>query len=115
MAEQVVEINVREDSRYKDLTSKWWQAGYTVLSDTAHVKYILIDFRDGIEIIVSKVVHSFGARYYVSVPRKRVATSMLVSLTDTSNTKCELLHGHVVLLPEEVLTIAEVLQDVGDF
>lgn len=134
---KVVEINTPEDQCYGHITSRWWQAGYTVLFDTPYVKYISIDFGDGInkDVVVSKIVHPFGVRYYVSVLWKRSATSMLVSLTDTSNTIFNLLHEHSVgfmckkgtefaevcyqkiklLRVEEALTIAEVLRDLGDF
>lgn len=134
---KVVEIIAPEDHRYGHITSRRWQAGYSVLFDTPYVKYISIDFGVGndADVVVSKIVHPFGVRYYVAVPGKTSATSMLVSLTDTSHTIFNLLHEHSVsfmckkgtefaevcyqtiklLQVEEALTIAEVLRDLGDF
>ncbi len=132
---KVIKVSAPEDRRYGHTTGTIWDAGYTVLFDTPYVKYISIDFLDGIEIIVSKIIHPFGVRYYVSVPWKMVSTSMLVSLTNTSDTIFHLLHKRGVgfmckqgnefakvchqqiklLQAEETLTIAEVLRDLGDF
>jgi len=134
----VIKINASEYIDSERLSQEKWDAGYSILFDAPNVKYLLIDVLDGIEVVVSKIVHPFGAPYYVSIPRRRVSTNMLSTLMDAKHTIFELRWEHSVgfmcdkhkdppftqtpcqkgirlVSAFDAITIACVLQDLGDF
>lgn len=116
-AMKVIKIHAPEDRRFGHTTATMWSACYSILAETADSKYILIDFADGIDVVVSKFDLPFagGIRYFVSVPEISLAIPMRCSLLDTGPITVALKGTHGTLSTEKAITVAHVLQDLGDF
>lgn len=117
---KVIKINAPEDRRYGFTSSVVWNAGYSILAGNESVKYIQIDFREGIYVVVSKIYlpSSGGFRYFVSVPARNFAAKMQESLMDPERILFAILYDrdrHIGIPLEEALTISQVLHDLGDF
>lgn len=93
-----------------------WPARYTVHPGSVENRYISIESRSSIEVVVAKAklpaYYGVDFYYYVSVPNFGVAIPGIDSLKET-DWIAEKLMSHMPAA--DALTVAQVLWDVGDF
>lgn len=99
-----------------DCDMEKWKARYRV-TGAADVKRINIESRSGMEAIVAKFSQDtvFGQEtaYYISVPTFQVAIPSIPTLLETYWITEKLIY--VDMPAPDAVTVAQVLQDMGDF
>ena len=94
-----------------------WQATYTVLS-VDNVRIITIDSRSAIDVVVARIcshntILGSYTRYYLSSPNYGIAIPWLNSLADTYWITERLIAAGMPT--PDAITVAQVLQELGDF
>lgn len=99
-----------------DCDMKAWKAEYGVFG-TLDAKLISIESRSAIDVVVAKITRemffSTETSYYISSPNFQVAIPPIPSLLENSWITEKLIEA-TMPVPDAV-TVAQVLQDVGDF
>ena len=99
-----------------DSVPQSWLAVYAV-NETQNVRCISIESRSAIEVVVAKVVQTdlLGTQvhYYISSPNYGIAIPDVTSLSETYWITEQLIN-HNMPTPDAV-TVAQVLDDLGDF
>lgn len=98
-----------------DCDMKQWPARYTVHPSNQDTRYITIESRSSIEVVVAKVkmpYHIVDAYYYIAVPNFGVAIPGIGSLQENFWIMEQLMHG---MPAPDAVTVAQVLRHLEDF